>query len=77
MFWLVLISVAFGQQNEEPLIVYKKETEIDFESLEIEGEMVKPQGTLITDRHGAIFNPLIQLRLDFNTEMSQSIANIK
>ena len=44
MFWLLLISVAFGQEDQEPTIVYKKETEIDFEGLEIEGQMIKPHG---------------------------------
>jgi len=38
MFWLLLISVALGQENKEPTVVYKKETEIDFEGLEIEGQ---------------------------------------
>ena len=77
MFWLLLISVVFGQESEEPTIVYKKKTEIDFESLEIEGIMVKPHGAIVTDRKGAAFNPLIQLRMDFAQEMSQSITDIK
>lgn len=77
MFWLLLISVAFAQDAKEPTVVYKKKTEIDFEGLEIEGEMIKPHGAVVTDRKGAAFNPLIQLRLDFAPEMSQSIQDIK
>ena len=77
MFWLLLISVALGQENKEPTVVYKKETEIDFEGLEIEGQMIKPHGAIVTDRKGAAFNPLIQLRMDFAQEMSQSITDIK
>ena len=77
MFWLLLISVALGQEVEQPTVVYKKETEIDFEGLEIEGQMIKPHGAIVTDRKGAAFNPLIRLRIDFAQEMSQSITDIK
>lgn len=77
MIWLLLISVAFGQEDKQSTVVYKERTEIDFEDLEIEGQMIKPQGALVTDRKGATFNPLIQLRLDFSPEMSQSVTEIK
>lgn len=77
MIWLLLISIALGQDEEDRKVIYKKETEIDFEGIEIEGQMVKPNGTIITDRTGATFNPLIQLRLDFSNEMTQSIKEIK
>lgn len=77
MIWLLLISVAFGQEDKQSTVVYKERTEIDFEDLEIEGQMIKPQGALVTDREGATFNPLIRLRLDFSPEMSQSVTEIK
>ena len=76
MIWMLFISLAFGQQEDRE-IRYQKSTEIDFEALDIEGEMIKPQGALIQDRSRTRFNPLIELRTDWNVEMSQSVSTIK
>ena len=75
---LSLLSLsAFAQEEGEATVSYKSETEIDFEGVEVEGELVKPQGALLLERKKAAFNPLIQLRPDFNREMSQSVNDIK
>ena len=72
---LLVINVASGQEARK--IKYQKETEIDFDGLEITGEMVKPQGSLIIERSGVRFNPLISLRTDWNQEMLSSVKEIK
>ena len=79
---LVLLSgpaLAEDPPAEEPerQIIYKEKTEIDFEGLEIEGELIKPQGALLLDRRSATFNPLIKLRTDFDKEMEDSVQEIK
>ena len=76
MFWL-LISIVFAQDVDETNIVYKKKTEIDFEGIEIEGQLIKPDGSIITERQQATFNPLIRLRTEFSVEMSNSVKEIK
>ena len=76
MFFLIFILSAFAQDNEDE-VRYEKETEIDFEDLEIEGALVKPQGALLIDRQTATFNPLIKLRKDFNPEISTSVNEVK
>ena len=58
-------------------VQYKQKTEIDFEGLDVSGELVKPQSALVLDRKKASFNPLIKLRTDFNAEMEQSIDEVK
>lgn len=75
MFLLILIGLSFAEDNSE--IQYQKRTEIDFEAIDIDGELIKPQGSLIIDRSVATFNPLIELRTDWNLEMNQSVNNIK
>ena len=50
---LLILSIAFAQDNEEPKVVYKEKTEIDFEGLEIEGHMLKPHGSIIRERKQA------------------------
>lgn len=72
--FLSFSSTAHAQDQD---VQYQKQTEIDFEALDIDGEMVKPQGSLLMERTKTKFNPLIELRMDFNPEMSQSVNNIK
>ena len=80
LFLLSLLSttaLASEPKQDEPQIIYKQKTEIDFESLEIDGELVRPQGSLLLERQGATFNPMIKLRTDFDDEMDKSVQEIK
>jgi len=63
--------------DEERRVVYKQRTEIDFEGVEVEGSLVRPQGALILDRKAGSFNPLIRLRMDFEPELNNSVNYIK
>jgi len=74
MFFYLLVGLLFA---EDRATEYKKRTEIDFEALDVTGQMVKPQGSLVIERRKAEFNPLIKLRTDFNLEMSNSVREIK
>ena len=76
---LGLSSSAFAQDDADAgrQIKYKERTEIDFEGVDVTGELVKPAGALLIDRRKAQFNPLIRLRLDFNEEMKASIDEVK
>ena len=75
---LISSGAAFADDNkEEPKVVYKEKTEIDFEGVEVQGELVRPQGSLILDRKRAQFNSMIKLRIDFDDEMDKSVDEIK
>jgi len=77
---LLLFSVTASAEppaSEERQITYKKRTEIDFEGVEIQGALVRPQGALILDRKAGTFHPLIELRSDFDDEINKSIDFIK
>ena len=74
---LLLAAPAMADDDDETIVIYKKQTEIDFEALELEGELVKPQGNLILERKKANFNPLIKLRKDFTIEINQSVGDIQ
>ena len=76
MILLLLTSLTFAQDSDVE-VRYKEKTEIDFEGVDVEGQLVKPQGALLLDRKRASFNPLIKLRSDFNPEMSASVSEIK
>jgi hypothetical protein len=77
MIYMILLAtnIAFAQESRE--VRYQKETEIDFDGIDITGELIKPQGSLIVERSGTTFNPLIQLRTDWDPEMSRSVNLIK
>jgi hypothetical protein len=71
------VSDAWAQEEDDRKVVYKDRTEIDFEGLDVSGELVKPQGALLLSRKKASFNPLIRLRTDFNEEMASSVDEVR
>jgi len=77
MLNLILFSSLLYAEETEQQVVYKQRTEIDFEGVDVEGMLVKPEGQLITEREIATFNPMIKLRMNFNEEISQSVNSIK
>jgi len=82
MFLLFLASLAQAGDNIEwdedgRKVVYKAATSIDFEDLEIEGVLQKPQSALVLERKKANFNPLIKLRTDWTDVIQESVDEIK
>ena len=80
--FMLLVSVAMANEpaadpEPERRVIYRQKTEIDFEALEIEAQLIKPTGALLLERKSAHFNPLIKLRTDFDVEMNQSVNEIK
>ena len=74
----LLSGTAYANDEEhEPKVIYKQKTEIDFEGVEIDGELVKPQGALLLDRKRAQFNSMIKLRTDFDDLMEDTVSEIK
>ena len=76
MIFYFLMSFALGQETDR-VVEYQKRTQIDFEGVDITGALVKPQGSLLMERHRTAFNPMIRLRTDFNEEISNSVTEIK
>lgn len=68
---------AAQDDDDSRKVIYKQKTEIDFEGLDVTGELQKPQSALVLDRKKANFNPLIKMRADFNAEMEQSVDEVK
>ncbi len=81
MLALMIALPAFAQEappeDAGRQVKYKERTEIDFEGVDVTGELVKPQGALLLDRRKAQFNPLIRLREDFVVEMKASVDEVK
>lgn len=82
MFFLLFASLAFAgddnlDEDSDRKIIYKQRTEIDFESLEVEGVLVKPSSSLVLERKKAAFNPLVKIRTDWNDMIEESIDEAK
>ena len=73
----MLFLIASLALAEEPKVIYKDKTEIDFEETEIEGRVKKPQGQVVLERVAAEFSPLIILREDFFFEIHESVGEVK
>ena len=70
---------AFAQEDDalradKRVIVYAQETEIDFQGLDVEGELVRPTVGNVSVRRVGEFNPMIRIRTDFNAEIIDSLA---
>ena len=75
---LTAASPALAQDEDDSRRVqYKQRTEIDFDAVDVAGELVKPSNNLTSERRKASFNPLIQLRADFNDEMKWSVNEVQ
>lgn len=76
--------LAWGQQPSPAAIpiegtdgvVYKKNTEYDFEDDNIEGSFVRPEGEYLDARRRARYSSLIRVRKDFIPEMLKSAEDI-
>jgi len=82
MFFLFFASLAFAaddslDEDSDRKIIYKQRTEIDFESLEVEGVLVKPSSSLVLERKKAAFNPLVKIRTDWDDMIEESIDDAK
>lgn len=77
--WVLLSTIAFADDETEDdrKIVYKQKTEIDFEGLEVEGVLQRPQSALVIERRSASFNPLIKLRTDWKDQIELNTDEVK
>lgn len=65
-----LSSAAFAQKK------YQRKTVVDFSELQISGQLVRPEATLVRARGRTKFRPLIRYRGDFRPELLRSIDQV-
>lgn len=74
---MLLLIITFFARGEEPNVIYKDKTEIDFEAVDIEGAIKKPTGSLVMENLRVTFNPLVYVREEWNKEMLESLNQIQ
>ena len=67
-------SVRVVQQPDR--VIVRKRTVVDFGDVTVEGELIKPEGSYVLNRNKTRFEPLIQLRNDFDAELRKSADNL-
>ena len=72
--WFLGASPAVAQEEN---VMYREKTEVDFEALDVEGNLKKPGNEFVMSRKDVMFNPLLPPRTDFNPEMLQSIDDVR
>lgn len=82
---LLLASLALAQSpgvDELPEegstpVIYEAVTEHTFEGVKVDGAVVRPDGIVTIERRRGDFNPLIQLRLNFDDALSASVDEVQ
>jgi hypothetical protein len=62
--------------READKIVVRKRTVIDFDDVNVEGELIRPEGSYLLNRRGTRFPSLLKLRDNFNPELQKSADNL-
>lgn len=62
--------------QEADRTIYRKKTVIDFTGVTLEGELKKPEGSLMLHRGKTEFDSLIKLRGDFQQELEKSVETL-
>lgn len=71
-----LESGDFIEDPENSGVVYRKQTEYDFEDDVVEGSFVRPEGEYLDSRRRARHSSLIRIRENFVPEMLKSAEDI-
>ena len=78
LFGLSMANAQNMDTSAPDNIQYKNITELEFgEELNIDGELVSPNGSVVSEAIRPDFNPLLSLRMDFQQELNQSVNLIK
>ena len=78
MWFFASVSLAdIVTDDTIPRVVYERETVIHFDPQNVDGDIVRPEGTVFIERRIASFNPLITLRSSFDDLMEQSVDEVK
>lgn len=82
---IVAVPLALAAQTPAPEVgqtggrsgaVYEEETTYDFSDDYVEGQLVRPDGELVTGQRHGKQSSLIRIRADFIPEMVQSVEDL-
>lgn len=77
---LSIIAISFAQdpaETVEDAPQYASETHIEFGYTRVGGQLVGPDGVMLSEPRGMEFTPMIELRSNFDREMAASVDLVK
>ncbi|MDP6934999.1 MAG: hypothetical protein QGG40_18905 [Myxococcota bacterium] len=75
---VLLPSMAMaGPLDKLRSVIYPAQTVIEFDGYEVQGELVGPGVPVVFERQSARFPPMIELRREFDAELSASVDQVK
>ena len=82
-FSIATIALSFANAqsidtNDTEVIQYKSITELEFgDELSIDASLISPNGTVVPEAIRPQFNPMLLIRMGFQSELIQSVDLIK
>ena len=73
MLIFTFLSLAIAQNHEPKANIQN----VDFDGVELKGELRRPSGTIVNERPPSQFSPITDLRIHFHTELQQSVHAIQ
>ncbi len=70
----VIIGPAWAAESTQPRVIYPKRTELDFEGLQIEGEVRNPGEFYFKRRPEEKMDSLVKRRSKFHREMLRDVV---
>jgi len=77
--WVLLAAPAWAEEKviqEADKVVVRKKTIVDFSSVNVEGDLTKPEGSYVLDRRKSGFPSRIKVRASFAPELQKSADNL-
>ena len=77
---LLVAGTAFAQdadQTSNRKVKYKERTEIDFDGVNVDGELTKPAIKTVSGSKAIKFDIMLTLRKDFSKELKKSVDEVK
>lgn len=65
----LLCAWSFSAEKKEPQIIYPKKTELDFDGIQVEGELRNPGEFYFQHRNEERFDSLVKRRKNFHHEL--------
>jgi hypothetical protein len=62
--------------QEADKTVYRKKSVVDFNEVNVEGDLTKPEGSYVINRRKSGFDSRIRVRADFSPELQKSVDHL-
>ena len=73
----VFVWASRSQQPKAEKVVYQKNTKLDFEARDVDGQFISPDGKDVEGEKNIYFDSMLEERKSFKKEMTRSLRAIR